>query len=68
MPIGDWPTASRRYFVVVGLGNLAWEVPQLPPTGAGISPFAQWIVVPPAAFWWVCRPFAGSSQWKENPS
>jgi len=43
-------------------------MPQLPLIGAGVSPFAQWIVVPLAAFWWVRRPFAGGSQWKENPS
>lgn len=156
MPIGDWLTALRRYLVAIGLGNLAWELaqlplytiwhdgnaneivfavlhctggdlliastallgallvagngrwpqagfhkvaaiavfgglaytlfsewlnteirgswaytelmPQLPLIGAGVSPFAQWIVVPLAAFWWVRRPFAGGSHWKENPS
>lgn len=156
MPIGDWLTALRRYLVAVGLGNLAWELaqlplytiwhdgsaneivfavlhctsgdllissaallgalliagdgrwprtrfhtvaaiailgaltytlfsewlnteirgnwaytesmPLLPLIGAGVSPFAQWIVVPLAAFWWVGRPFAGSSRWRETPS
>lgn len=32
-------------------------MPTLPLIGAGISPFAQWIVVPMAAFWWARRPF-----------
>lgn len=156
MPIGDWLTALRRYLVAVGLGNLAWELaqlplytiwhdgsaneivfavlhctggdlliagtallgalliagdgrwprtrfrtvaaiailgalaytlfsewlnteirgnwaytesmPLLPLIGAGVSPFAQWIVVPLAAFWWVWRPLAGSSQGRETPS
>ncbi len=27
-------------------------MPQLPLVGAGISPLAQWIVVPSIAFWW----------------
>ena len=30
MPIGGWLTALRRYVVVIGLGNLAWEFAQLP--------------------------------------
>lgn len=37
-------------------------MPQLPLIGAGIAPFAQWIIVPLAAFWWVRHPFAGSVQ------
>lgn len=149
-PIGDWLTALRHYIVAIGLGNLAWELaqlplytiwydgtvneivfavlhctggdlliagaallgalliagdrqwprarfrtvaaitilgglaytlfsewlntkirgswayaelmPQLPLIGAGISPFAQWIIVPLAAFWWVRRPFARGLQ------
>jgi hypothetical protein len=32
-------------------------MPTLPLIGAGLSPFAQWIVVPALAFWWVHRPF-----------
>lgn len=27
---GDWLTALRRYLVVIGLGNLAWEFAHLP--------------------------------------
>lgn len=30
VPIGAWLTAVRRYVVVIGLGNLAWEFAQLP--------------------------------------
>jgi hypothetical protein len=32
-------------------------MPTLPLIGAGLSPFAQWIVVPALAFWWARRPF-----------
>lgn len=32
-------------------------MPVLPLIGAGLSPFAQWIVVPIVAFWWAGRPF-----------
>jgi hypothetical protein len=32
-------------------------MPTLPLIGAGLSPFAQWIVVPAVAFWWTRRPF-----------
>lgn len=32
-------------------------MPVLPLIGAGLSPFAQWLVVPIAAFWWAGRPF-----------
>ena len=39
-------------------------MPQLPLIGAGVSPFAQWIVVPLAAFWWARRPFAAGKQSK----
>lgn len=31
-------------------------MPRLPLIGAGLSPFAQWLVVPIAAFWWARRP------------
>ncbi len=41
----------------------AW-MPVLPLIGAGLSPFAQWIVVPIVAFWWARRPFAiGEQGW-----
>ncbi|GIK96246.1 MAG: hypothetical protein BroJett029_04550 [Alphaproteobacteria bacterium] len=42
-------------------------MPQLPLIGSGVSPLAQWIVVPMAAFWWARRPFATGQQPKENP-
>lgn len=32
-------------------------MPELPLIGAGLSPFAQWLVVPIAALWWARRPF-----------
>lgn len=31
-------------------------MPVLPLIGAGLSPLAQWIVIPLAAFWWARRP------------
>ena len=33
-------------------------MPTLPLIGVGLSPFAQWIVVPIFALWWARRPFA----------
>ena len=30
-------------------------MPRLLPLGTGLSPFAQWIVVPLAGFWWIYR-------------
>lgn len=32
-------------------------MPKLPLIGAGLSPFAQWVIVPIVAFWWARRPF-----------
>ena len=37
-------------------------MPTLPLIGAGLSPFAQWIVVPIVALWWARRPFAIGEQ------
>lgn len=31
-------------------------MPTLPLIGAGLSPFAQWMIVPIVAFWWARRP------------
>ena len=31
-------------------------MPVVPILGTGLSPLAQWLVVPLAAFWWVSRP------------
>lgn len=36
-------------------------MPQLPLIGTGLSPFAQWLVVPVAAFWWARRPSASAA-------
>ena len=30
-------------------------MPTLPIIGTGLSPLAQWIVIPLGAFWWACR-------------
>jgi hypothetical protein len=30
-------------------------MPTLPGTGTGVSPLAQWIMIPLAAFWWARR-------------
>lgn len=43
-------------------------MPQLPLIGSGVSPLAQWIVVPLAAFWWARRPVAVGQQPKEISS
>jgi hypothetical protein len=39
------------------LGNWAYSerMPTLPVIGTGLSPLAQWIVIPVAAFWWSRR-------------
>ena len=42
----------------------AW-MPTLPLIGAGLSPFAQWIIVPIVAFWWARRPFAAAQGERE---
>ena len=42
-------------------------MPQLPLIGSGVSPLAQWIFVPLAAFWWARRPFLAGQQPKESP-
>jgi hypothetical protein len=31
-------------------------MPQLPVVGTGLSPLAQWLIIPPTAFWWARRP------------
>lgn len=43
-------------------------MPQLPLIGAGVSPLAQWIVVPLVAFWWARRPFTAGAYSKEKLS
>jgi hypothetical protein len=30
-------------------------MPTLPLIGAGLAPFAQWLLIPPLALWWVKR-------------
>lgn len=51
-------------------GNWAYTelMPTLPLVGVGISPFAQWIIVPVAAFWWARRPLIAVTQPKEKVS
>jgi hypothetical protein len=45
------------------LGSWAYtnRMPRLPLLGTGLSPFAQWIVIPLAAFWWARDPVARSA-------
>jgi hypothetical protein len=82
----DWPRARFRTVAAIAiLGGLAYTLfsewlnteirgnwaytelmPQLPLIGAGISPFAQWVIVPLAAFWWVRRPLAGGVRCKRD--
>lgn len=77
-----WPNARFRSVAVIAiLGGLAYTLfsewlnteirgswayaelmPQLPLIGTGVSPFAQWLVVPLAAFWWAGRPFTRAKQ------
>jgi hypothetical protein len=40
-------------------------MPQLPVVGTGLSPFAQWLVIPPVAFWWA-RKVVALAQPKET--
>ena len=35
-------------------------MPVIPGLGTGVSPFAQWIVIPAAGFWWTHRADSGS--------
>lgn len=42
-------------------------MPTLPLIGAGLSPFAQWIVVPIAALWWARRPFVAGAKREAGP-
>jgi hypothetical protein len=41
-------------------------MPQLPLIGTGLSPLAQWIVVPSLAFWWARRPLLALAQPKRR--
>lgn len=34
------------------------RMPIVPILGTGLSPLAQWLVIPLAGFWWACRPAA----------
>ena len=43
-------------------------MPRLPLIGTGVSPLAQWLVVPLAALWWSRRPFPRAKQAKETDS
>jgi hypothetical protein len=53
---------------VRGSWAYAAAMPVVPPFGTGLSPLAQWLVVPPAGFWWARRPVAASSlRSRSNP-
>ena len=41
-------------------------MPTLPIIGTGLSPLAQWIVIPLAGFWWARRPFSVYLDLKES--
>jgi hypothetical protein len=41
-------------------------MPQLPVVGTGLSPLAQWLVIPPTAFWWARRPVMARAQRTER--
>jgi hypothetical protein len=39
----------------------AEAMPVIPVLGTGLSPVAQWLVIPPLGFWWARRPVAALS-------
>jgi len=41
-------------------------MPTLPVVGSGLSPLAQWIVIPLAAFWWARRSTVAKAQHAES--
>jgi hypothetical protein len=51
---------------VRGSWTYAQTMPRLPPLGTGLSPLAQWVVVPLAAFWWAHRPVAEQMQRRDR--
>ena len=49
-----------------GSWSYADLMPTLPLIGSGLSPLAQWIVIPLAAFWWARRPIVVRTQSEED--
>ena len=49
-----------------GSWTYAVWMPVLPVLGTGLSPLAQWLVIPTAAFWWARRPTCHSFR-RANP-
>jgi hypothetical protein len=47
---------------VRGSWAYATWMPQLPLIGTGLAPLAQWIIIPPLAFWWARRPLAAHAR------
>jgi len=35
-------------------------MPRIPPLGSGLAPIAQWLIIPPLAFWWARRSWQAS--------
>jgi len=55
--VGLTYTIWSEWYNVQIAGNWAYTdaMPQIPGSGIGLSPLAQWIVIPLAAFWWAKR-------------
>lgn len=55
--VGEWLNTGV-------LKNWAYSeaMPIVPILNVGLSPLAQWIIIPTVAFWWACRPIARSGQ------
>lgn len=51
-----------RNVEVLGSWTYSEWMPTLPVIGTGVSPLAQWIVIPMAAFWWGLRAITSESR------
>jgi hypothetical protein len=75
--------AVAAFALIAGLGYTAFSewlnttirrswtytdlMPTLPAIGVGLSPLAQWIIIPLTAFWFVRRPTSAAVQFVERP-
>jgi hypothetical protein len=57
----EWLNAEIR-----GSWSYTDLMPQLPVIGIGLSPIAQWLVIPPLAFWWGRRPLLENARPKRR--
>lgn len=63
-------TVFSEWLNVAVRGNWGYTdlMPIVPPIGSGLSPLAQWIVIPLGAFWWARRTPAARAQMIERHS